>query len=355
MAQLIGIIWNNFLINPMINSTVVLYRVLFNNYGLAIIVFTLMMRLLTLPLTLQQLRSSRMMTQLQPRINEIQKKHKDPKRRSEETMKLYKEEGANPAGCLLPMLIQFPIWIALYSVIRETLGTTPESLIGLSGKLYPWNFVQHAVPLQNHFLIWDMGKPDQSFILPVLVGGSMWLQQKLTMTQGNLTPANQTQQQTNQMMLWMMPLMFGWFTLTVPAGLAIYWMVSNVVGIVMNYYVFGWKGTDWKKILLTPSAATAKRSGPAGRGRLSGSDGSVAALLPGSNGKCANRDDEEIVEAGSVDVVDPPTADRSRMEKRGVNDRNGRGGNKRKDDRGGNRQSTPTTRSRSGPGRDRGS
>lgn len=329
--QLLGILWNDLLINPMINVTVVLAHALLNNYGLAIIVFTLLMRALTLPLTLRQIHSQRKMTLLQPQLNEISKKYKDPKKKSEETMKVYKEAGASPAGCLLPMLIQFPIWIALYSVIREVLGSTPESLIDLSGRLYPWSFIQQAVPLGNHFLLWDMGKPDSTYILPVLVGGSMWIQQKLTMTQGSITPASQSQAQTNQTLLWMMPIMFGWFTLTVPTGLAIYWMITNVIGIIMNYYVFGWKGTSLTEIFLKPATASPAKGprGNAGNGPLTAKSG--RALSGGG--------------APALETADATQTDRSGAEKRGVNGRNGRGGSKRKDDRRGNRASTESTRS----------
>src|SRR5581483_4726720 len=100
VLQLLSVLWNDIFINPMVNTTIVLARVLFNNYGLSIIVFTLIMRFATLPLTIRQVRSQRKMTQLQPQLNEISKRVKDPKKRSEETMKLYKEAGANPAGCL---------------------------------------------------------------------------------------------------------------------------------------------------------------------------------------------------------------------------------------------------------------
>jgi Preprotein translocase subunit YidC len=158
------------------------------------------------------------------------------------------------------MLIQFPIWIALYDVIRIALGSTPESLIDLSNRLYPWSFIQQALPLGNHFLLWDLAKPDTLYVLPVLVAASMWIQQKLTMTQASMTSANQSQAQTNQTMLWMMPLMFGWFTLTVPSGLAIYWLLTNVVGIVMNYHVFGWKGTSLVDIFIKKSARRSKAS-----------------------------------------------------------------------------------------------
>lgn len=309
--EIISLIWNTVLINPMINGTIVLYRVLFNNYGLAIIVLTLLMRLLTLPLTLQQMRSSRKMTSIQPKLTEIQKKYKDPKRRSEETMKLYKEEGINPAGCVVPMLIQFPIWIALYSVIRTVLADTPESLIGLSIHLYPWTYVQQAVPLSSHFLVWDMSKADQTFVLPVLVAASMWLQQKLTMPLGASTAASSSQTQTNQMLLWTMPLMFGWITLTVPTGLALYWMISNAVGVAMNYYVFGWQGKGLRAIFLSSGSGTPV--------------GGVGVNAGGSR----VRDQSNLASTDNASGIGPVSTNGSQAGKRDLNERKRRGRGKR--------------------------
>jgi YidC/Oxa1 family membrane protein insertase len=332
----LGYLWDTFLINPMVNVTIVLARLLFNNFGLAIIVFTLLIRGATLPLTLRQMHSQRKMTSLQPQINEIQKRVKDPRKRSEETMKLYKEAGASPAGCLLPMLIQFPIWIALYDVIRIVLGSTPETLIDLSGRLYGWSFIQQAVPIGNHFLLWDMGAKDPTYVMPVLVAASMFVQQKLTMTQAAMSGNSQTQTQ-NQTLLWMMPLMFGWFTLTVPVGLALYWVITNIVGIVMNYYVFGWKGVSLKQMLLTPG---------------------LGGLTKGSRPQTANagrpgrspRAQSPPVSLPAADSDDAAGADRSRAEKRGANGRNGRGGNKRKNDRRGDRSGPQSTRPGTQPG-----
>ncbi|GEM_PF-403447 len=248
MLEVISFVWNQILITPSTNLIVVLDRLLFGSYGLAIIVFTLLLRLVTLPLTMRQIQSSKKMQTLQPKLQEIQKKYSDPKRRSEETMKLYKEQGVNPAGCLVPTLIQFPIWIALYSVIRTTLGSTPESLITLSHTLYPWSFIQHAVPLTSHFLWLNLGAADKTYILPVLVFATMWVQQKLTMTQQTMAANSQTAQ-TNQMMLWFMPLLFAWFSVSVPSGLAVYWVITNLAGIGLNYYVFEWRGKPVSEML----------------------------------------------------------------------------------------------------------
>ncbi len=256
---MIGWLWTNGLAIPMTNLLVLLSRLAFGSFGLAIIIFTLLMRGITWPLTQAQLRSTRAMQAVQPRIQEIQKKYKDPQRRSEETMKLYRESGVNPLGCIWPMVVQMPIWIALYQSIRFTLGSTPESVVELSQRLYPWTYLRTAVPLENHFLGLDMGATTQTqgflgIVLAVLVGVSMWVQQRMT------TPANPSmdpqQQSMNNMMLWMMPLMFGWFTLQFPAGLALYWVATSVVSIGLQYMYMGPGNFDWRRIFsLRPSAA----------------------------------------------------------------------------------------------------
>jgi len=239
----IGELFNLVLVDPMTNALVLLSRVLFDSFGLAIIALTLIMRGITWPLTTSQLKSARAMQVLQPRIQEIQKKYNDPKRRSEETMKMYREAGVNPLGCLLPMLVQFPIWIALYQSIRFTLGETPESLLSLSQRLYPWSFLRTAVPLENQFLWLDLGQPD--IIMPVLVGASMWITQRMTTPTRAVDPQQQSMQNT---MLWMMPLMFAWFTLNVPSGLALYWVVSNIVSIALQYLYLGPSKVNWRRL-----------------------------------------------------------------------------------------------------------
>jgi len=152
-------------------------------------------------------------------------------------MALYKEHGVNPLGCALPTLVQFPIWIGLYQSIQLALGATPQDLMNLSRHLYGgFDMVHNLVPLESRFLWLDLGEPDPWFILPVLVGGSMWVQQKMA-TNPTEDPR---QQQMNQMMQWMMPVMFGYFTVSFSSGLALYWFVSNIISIVIQYFVTGW-------------------------------------------------------------------------------------------------------------------
>jgi YidC/Oxa1 family membrane protein insertase len=246
-------IWDLVFVNPITNALIILNNIVLGNFGVAIILFTLLMRLLTMPLTQRQIRSSRALSGLQPRMQELQKKYKDPKRRQEETMKLYREAGVNPLGCLLPMLVQFPIWIALYQALRITVGGTPESVVGLSQRLYSWGYIEQAVPLENTFLWMDLGQPDTTMILAIIVFASTYVQQRLA-TPPTTDPRTQS---TNQMMLWMMPLMFAFFTLQVPSGLGVYWAMSNIVGVAMYYFIYGPRQVSWRTVLMPPSAAPA--------------------------------------------------------------------------------------------------
>jgi YidC/Oxa1 family membrane protein insertase len=259
------------LVIPMTNVLVAMSRLFGGNFGVAIIVFTLVMRLVTWPLTSSQYKMSRAMQAMQPKIQELQKKYKgkDPKKLQAETMALYKEHGVNPFGCLLPMLVQLPIWFALYQVIRLSLSEAPESLVTLSQELYPIDFVKTAVPIEQHFLFWDLGKPDATLILPFIVALSMYVQQKMITPAPTAQTANSAAAQQAQMMTWMMPLIFGFWSLSVPAGLALYWAVTNVVGIVTQYFFMGRK-LDFKSLFVLnpapqPAARPERKPAPAPR------------------------------------------------------------------------------------------
>lgn len=229
--------WNMAIIEPMINCLVLLYSIFFLNFGVAIIAFTLIVRLVLIPLTVRQSRQMLKMTQLQPQLKELQERYKDDRQQlSRRTMEVYKENGVNPIGCLGPLFIQFPIWIGLFQAVIQTLPSTPERLVGLSSRLYPWlPGVNDVIPINNEFLWLNLAEPD-AFVMPVLVGLSMFLMQKTT----TMPSADPRQAQTNRMMLWMMPIMFGFFTTTFPSGLALYWIVSNIVGMIIQGFVTGW-------------------------------------------------------------------------------------------------------------------
>jgi YidC/Oxa1 family membrane protein insertase len=229
--------WDIIAIQPVTNTLIVLTHFLFNNFGLAIIALTLVVNGAMLPLTLKQVRASKAMQDIQPKIAELQKKYaKDKQRLAQEQMKLYKESGISPAGCLLPLLIQMPVWIALYQSIMRVLAVIPENLTGLSKYLYSWPVVYSTLPLSNHFLWLNLASGD--IFLAILVGGTMWVQQKMVMA----PPADPSQKTQSSLMLWIMPLMFAWLTLSFPSGLAIFWVTSNLFRIGLQYWIGGWGG-----------------------------------------------------------------------------------------------------------------
>jgi YidC/Oxa1 family membrane protein insertase len=221
----------------MINLLIALSHFLYNNFGLTIIIFTIVIRLILLPLTLRQLHATKAMTGLQPQLQELQRKYaKDKQKLAEEQMRLYKASGVSAAGCAIPMLIQFPIWIALYQAIVLALAVSPESLLNLSRYLYSWAIPMANLPINNSFL--GLNLATGNAFLAIIVGISMWVQQKM------VTPTNQDPRvaQQSQMMLWMMPIIFTFFSLSFPSGLALYWVISNIFSIVIQYFVTGWGG-----------------------------------------------------------------------------------------------------------------
>ena len=237
--EFLGDAWSTIIIQPMVNSLLLLYWVFFSNFGIAIVAFTMLVRLVMVPLTIKQSRQIKAMNGLQPLMKQLQEKYKNDRQRvSQETMKLYKEHGVNPLGCLGPMFIQFPIWIGLFQAIRQTVPNTPETLVELSGNLYSWLPQVHSIiPINSSFLWMDLALPDPSpFVMPILVGGSMFVMQKMT----TMPSVDARQASTNRMMLWMMPLMFGFFTLNFSSGLAVYWVVSNIIGVAIQGFITGW-------------------------------------------------------------------------------------------------------------------
>lgn len=233
----------DFIAYPLANLTLLFYTFLGHSTVAAIAVLTLLINLLTLPLTLKQQQSARKMQEFQPELEKLQKKYaKDKERLTQEQMKLYKEAGINPmAGCL-PLLIQMPIWFALIGAIRYCIPSTPLELFQFSHHIYKWlPGVVGLVPLQSTFLGMDLGQPPNSvqwwsYSLPVLVLVTSWLQQKL------LTPSTASNDQSqaavmNRQMQTMMPLMFMFFTLQYPTGLSIYFIISSLIRMAQYYLV----------------------------------------------------------------------------------------------------------------------
>lgn len=183
------------------------------SYALAIFIFTIIIKLLMQPLMNKQLRSTRQMGKIQPRIQELQKKYTgNPQKLQQETMKLYKEVGFSPfAGCL-PLLIQMPIMIALFQALRTFPPAHPQ--------YFSFFWINNLSDLSSSY-------PGLSgWILPVITGGATFFQQYLSIANKN--------DQTQKMMLFMMPVMFGFFTRSFPAFLALYWIYYSLIGAAIQ-------------------------------------------------------------------------------------------------------------------------
>jgi len=180
------------------------------NYGLAIIFLTIIIKVVLYPLTKKQMKSMLVMQQLQPKVKEIQDKwkNKDPQKMQQMVMDLYKQNNVNPAAGCLPLLIQMPILIALY-----------KSLFA-----FPYINEAHA----NFIWVNNLSATDPYFILPVLAGATTYFQSKMT------TMSNDP---TQRMMLYIMPIFIAWISASVPAGLALYWVVFNIVGIIQQFFI----------------------------------------------------------------------------------------------------------------------
>ncbi len=254
--------FNTFIVDPMINALLMLYQFLGSNYLLAIAVFTLLIRLVTLPLSIRQQRSMQRTQEMQPQIQAIQKKYKDnPQKMQEEFNRIGYKPTESLMGCL-PLLIQMPILFGLYRAIIITLGSTPQSLFELTQSVYE-PFLGNLVallPISNTFLWLNLGQPDPYFVLPILVFGTMWLQQKL------LTPTTQNNKKgqkddnpaaaMSKSMQTTMPLMFAFFSLQFPSGLSIYFVLSNLVGILQGWYM--------RRVVHTDTASPDKKKAVAG-------------------------------------------------------------------------------------------
>jgi len=237
----ISVFFNVVLVNPMINILIMLYVFCFKNFGVAIIVFTFIVRGALTPLSVRQSKQFKAMASLQPKLKSLQEKFKNDRSKiSSETMKLYRDNGVSPLGCLGPTFLQMPVFFALFWALRGTLPSTPENLTKLSGKLYFWlPGIYQAIPINDNFLGLSLGKITTDnplpYLLPLLVGISTFFMQK-----SSSPPSSSQQESTQRMLLWMMPGMLGYFTLFFETGLALYWIVSNVIGIIIQGFVVGW-------------------------------------------------------------------------------------------------------------------
>ena len=224
--------WNAFIINPFTNALLYLYTLVGNDFVIAITLFTIIIRLVTVPFTLASQKNQQRMTELQPKIKELQEKYKgQPEKLNAEMAALGMSPLTMMGGCL-PMLLQMPILIGLYQSITHVMAVTPLALVDLYHAIYPFfpNFDQ-LVPVKSDFLWLNLALPDPYYILPALVFASTWFSQKLITPPPQPNADSQTAQMTQSMGI-TMSVMFGFMAISFASGLSIYFIVSNLVSMV---------------------------------------------------------------------------------------------------------------------------
>lgn len=208
----------------LVNAVAVFIKVLYDltvsigipSYALAILIMTIIIRLILYPLNNKQLVSTKKIQELQPQIVELQRKYKkSPERANQEILKLYQKNKVSPMSGCLPLLIQMPIIVALFQALNRFEYTDV-------GATFFW--VPH---LKN---------PDPYFILPVLVGVATYLQTKISMI--NAPSSNPQAESTQKMMIYFMPLMIGWMSTKFPSGLCLYWIFYSLTGIIQQIFVY---------------------------------------------------------------------------------------------------------------------
>jgi len=243
----------DFLVVPFINALVFIYNLIGGNFGLAIIIFTILVRLALYPLTAKQVKAAQAQQELMKskKWQDIQKKYKnDREKLAQEQMKIYQEMGVSPLSSCLPTLLQLPIIFALYWAVTRSLASTPIQLLELSRQLALPD-VASLIPLNSSFLWMDLGQPERlhvdflSFGIPVLaivVVITSYLQTKLM-----APPA--TDQQGGGMAAAMniyMPLLMGYISYIYAAGLALYFVTGNIATIA-QYALMG--RLEWRNLL----------------------------------------------------------------------------------------------------------
>ena len=257
--------WDTLIIQPFTNVLLAITMVV-NNFGVAIILFTLLIKLVTYPLTARQIKQTTAMQSLQsdPRYKKMMEKYRDNREKlAEEQMKLYREMGVSPFGSCLPTLIQFPIIIGLYQSIIKAMAATPLEVLKLERLVYPFLDATKILPIQNRFLWMDLGQPErlplmgiQIPILAIIVVATTWLQSKV-MEAPSTGAGDQAAAMTKSLNIYM-PVLMGWMAYSLASGLALYFLVSNVATVV-QYSAQG--RADWSKIL--PFVKSKKPRSPA--------------------------------------------------------------------------------------------
>ena len=249
--------WNALLVHPLMAIALVAYSFV-HDFGLAIILVTVAIRLAVYPLYKTQIRSQRAMQELAPVLNDLKKKYpKDRQRFAEEQMKLYKERGVNPAAGCLPLVLQLPILFALYSALLQLgcgLGKSgndcpglshdeAEMIMGFLSSIFT-NPVASGGFLDTtaHWLPWitrGLQHPDPLFVLPVIAGAAQLIASVMAMP-AKPVQSDDPNQKMFQSMAYTFPLMTVFLGAQFPSGLTLYWIATTAFQIVQQYFVSGW-------------------------------------------------------------------------------------------------------------------
>jgi len=257
-------IWDTFILNPMINALLFLYQLLGGSFGLAIIVFTILIRLATYPLTASSQKSMRKMQTIQQSEEwlSLKKKYaKDPKKMQQEQMKLLQASGANPVGGCLPTLLQLPVLFGLYQSITSAIPNSPLQLFGLEQRLYAF-FPASMFPLEKTFLWMNLAQPERLAIpfwpfeipvLAILVMITSWISQRMIPN----TSTDASGAQTALIMNIFMVFIITNISLTLASGLSVYFIVTNLFSIV-QFMMMG--KVNWRQVIgFRASAQPAKK------------------------------------------------------------------------------------------------
>jgi len=254
-------LWNTALIAPLMNAMVLLYRYV-GNLGLAIIILSFFVRLIMVPFFIPNLKTAKKQRDLKPELDAVREKYKhDKKKQAEMQMELFRKHGINPASGCLTNIVTLLIPIALYGVINEI--SRAVDITSINPKLYAdWLRFTAGEVLNSRFLLFDMAKPDRTFILPVLCAVLQFASSKMMLPAINKAEklADKTPQKSDdtmyniqEQMLYMFPVMMLIFGFSLPSGVMLNIFVSTVFTLVQSYFVMGWGG-------LTPLVQRLKKS-----------------------------------------------------------------------------------------------
>ncbi|MFH1523862.1 MAG: YidC/Oxa1 family membrane protein insertase [Chloroflexota bacterium] len=246
--------WETIIVNPFTNALLMIYKLIGGNFGVAIILFTILIRLITHPLMVSQIKGSSKMQEMQgsKEWQDIQKKYKgDKEKLAQEQMKFYKEIGYNPLSSCLPSIVQIPIIFGLYQSIMRALAASPMQLLTLTRTVYPVFKIADLVPLNSKFLWMNLAQPERLYVfgtaiplLAVIVAITTYVQSKVTMP-ATTNPGDQGAMMGKMMVLYM-PLLLGYFALTFASGLSVYFIVGNLLGIA-QYALVG--KVNWSALI----------------------------------------------------------------------------------------------------------